>query len=65
MTNDTRTADELREALTRARSTNDYLIEDVVRLKDELAQRDEEIRKLKEANRPKYDLVNPTQLYFP
>lgn len=46
MTTDPRTADELLEALTRARSTNDYLIEDVVRLKGLLAERDEKIRTL-------------------
>ena len=68
MSDDPRTADELREALTRARSTNDYLIEDVVRLKEELAERAEEIAKLKEeVNRlaPQYELVNSKPLFFP
>lgn len=46
MSNDTRSPDELLEALTRARSTNDYLIEDVVRLKGLLAERDERIARL-------------------
>lgn len=40
------TANELEEALVQARVTVDYLIADVVRLKDELAERDERIREL-------------------
>lgn len=48
MTDSSLSVNELEEALARARVTIDYLIADVVRLKDELGETKEQIRKLKE-----------------
>lgn len=46
MTYSTPTVNDLEEALAQARVTIDYLIADVVRLKDEAQQREERIREL-------------------
>lgn len=47
MTDSGLSVNELEEALARARVTIDYLIADVVRLKNELNERNEKIRELR------------------